>query len=87
MSGDIIMFEKQRAWLADKSQKIVAVFAIGAASAGNAMAALPTSATTAFTDLQTDALALVDLAWTAAIPITIAFVILGMFKRAAYSAT
>jgi len=81
------MSEKLKAWLANKSQKIVAVVAIGAASAGNAMAALPTSATTAFTDLQTDALALVDLAWTAAIPITIAFVILGMFKRAAYSAT
>ena len=53
----------------------------------SSFAALPASATTAFTDLQTDALALVDLAWTAAIPITIAFVILGMFKRAAYSAT
>ncbi|AEG02557.1 major coat protein [Methylomonas methanica] len=52
-----------------------------------ANAALPAAATTAFTDLQTDALSLVDLAWTAAIPITIAFIILRMFKRAASSAT
>jgi len=52
-----------------------------------AHAALPVAATTAFTDLKTDALALVDLAWTAAIPITIAFIILGMFRRAASSAT
>lgn len=52
-----------------------------------AHAELPAAASTAFTDLQTDALALVDLAWTAAIPITIAFIILRMFKRAASSAT
>jgi len=81
------MLEKQKAWLADKSQKVVAFVGLGVASVGSANAALPAAATTAFTDLQTDALALVDLAWTAAIPITIAFVILGMFKRAAYSAT
>ena len=57
------------------------------ASVSMAHAALPVAATTAFTDLKTDALALVDLAWTAAIPITIAFIILGMFRRAASSAT
>ena len=57
------------------------------ASISAASAALPVAATTAFTDLKTDALALVDLAWTAAIPITIAFIILGMFRRAASSAT
>jgi len=68
-------------------KKAAAGGALLVASVGAANAALPTSATTAFTDLQTDALALVDLAWTAAVPITIAFIILGMFKRAASSAS
>ena len=53
---------------------------------GVSQAALPTAATTAFTTLSTDALALVDLAWTAAIPIAIAFIILKLFKKAAGSA-
>ncbi|WAR44572.1 major coat protein [Methylomonas rapida] len=52
-----------------------------------ASAALPAAAETAFTNLSADALDLVDLAWTAAIPITVAFIILRMFKRAASSAT
>jgi hypothetical protein len=51
-----------------------------------ANAALPAAAATAFTGLQTDALDLVDLAWTAIIPITVAFIILRLFKRAASSA-
>jgi len=50
-------------------------------------AALPAAVATAFTDLLTDVLAMVDLAWTVVVPVTIAFIILGMFKRAAYSAT
>ena len=70
--------------LKNKAAQVMGVFVAGIASA---QAALPTSATTAFTDLQTDALALVDLAWTAAVPITIAFIVLGMFKRAASSAS
>ncbi len=57
---------------------------VGSVTVANA--ALPAEATTAFTDLQTDALALVDLAWTAVVPITIAFIILRMFRRAASSA-
>lgn len=64
---------------------LVVAGSVAGISAANA--ALPAAATTAFSDLQTDALALVDLAWTAAIPITIAFIILRMFKRAASSAT
>lgn len=67
--------------------KVVQGLGVIVAGIGSASAALPTSATTAFTDLQTDALALVDLAWTAAVPITIAFIVLGMFKRAAGSAS
>lgn len=66
---------------------IAAGLGVMTASVSSAFAALPVSATTAFTDLQTDALALVDLAWTAAVPITIAFIVLGMFKRAASSAS
>lgn len=67
--------------------KITAGLGVVLGATGAANAALPVSATTAFTDLQTDALALVDLAWTAAVPITIAFIVLGMFKRAASSAS
>ena len=67
--------------------KLLQLMALFALSITAAHAVLPVAATTAFTDLQTDALALVDLAWTAAIPITIAFVILGMFRRAASAAT
>lgn len=51
-----------------------------------AFAALPGAATGAFTTLQTDALALVDLAWPAAIAITVAFIILRLFKKAAGAA-
>jgi hypothetical protein len=51
-----------------------------------AFAVLPPSATTAFNDLQTDALALIDLAWTVLVPVTVAFIILRMFRRAASSA-
>lgn len=52
-----------------------------------ASAALPPSVSTAFSDLLADVQAMVDLAWTVVVPVTIAFIILGMFKRAAYSAT
>jgi len=62
------------------------VLAGSLASVSAANAALPAAASAAFTSLQTDALALVDLAWTAAIPITIAFIILGLFRRAASAA-
>lgn len=50
---------------------------------GAASAALPTGATTAFSDVQTDALALVDLAWPAVIAVTTGFIILKLFKKAA----
>ncbi|MCQ8130514.1 major coat protein [Methylomonas rivi] len=63
------------------------VLAGSVAGISSAFADLPAAASTAFTTLSTDVLALVDLAWTAAIPITVAFIILRMFKRAASSAT
>jgi len=52
-----------------------------------AFAALPAGAATAFTSLETDVLDLVDLAWPVVISITVAFILLRMFKRAANSAT
>lgn len=63
------------------------VLAGSLAGVSMANAALPLAATGAFTTLSEDVLDLVDLAWTAAVPITVAFIILRMFKRAASSAT
>lgn len=53
---------------------------------GVASAALPTSVGTAFTGLQTDALALLDMVWDPLIAITIAFIILRLFPKAANKA-
>jgi len=50
---------------------------------GSAMAVLPAGASSAFTEIQTDALALVDLAWPAVIAVTIAFILLKLFKKSA----
>ncbi len=50
---------------------------------GSVFAALPTGATTAFTEVQTDALDLIDLAWPAVIAVTTGFIILKLFKKAA----
>jgi Phage major coat protein, Gp8 len=50
---------------------------------GSASAALNAGVAAGFTQLQTDALALVDLVWPVAIAVTVAFIILGLFKRAA----
>lgn len=55
-------------------------------TAGSASAALPTGVSTAFTALQTDGLALLDLAWPVATAITVGFIILGLFKKAANKA-
>lgn len=51
--------------------------------ATSAHAALPDGAATAFTAVQTDGLALLDLAWPVAVAITGGFIILGLFKKAA----
>lgn len=53
---------------------------------GVTFAALPTAATTAFTDVQTDGLALIDLAWPLAIALTSAVIILSLFKKYAKKA-
>lgn len=66
---------------------VTAAGAIALSSVTSAYAALPTAVGTAFTDLLTDINSLIDLAWTVVVPVTIAFIIIGMFKRSAYSAT
>jgi hypothetical protein len=48
-----------------------------------AFAALPTGATTAFSEVQTDGLALLDLAWPVVIAITTGFILIKLFKKAA----
>lgn len=67
----------------------LALTAAGALGAGSmavmapAEAALNAGVATGFTALQTDALALIDLVWPVAIAVTVAFIILGLFKKAA----
>ncbi|MDP3876520.1 MAG: hypothetical protein Q8Q50_06020 [Methylobacter sp.] len=51
-----------------------------------AQAALNAGVATGFTALQADALELVDLVWPVTIAVTVAFIILGLFKRAASKA-
>lgn len=68
---------------------VVAVPAMVMGSIGAANATLPaalTGANGAFSTLSTDVLALIDLAWTAVIPVTVGFIVLRLFKKAASSA-
>ena len=61
----------------------------GAVLAGmgtQAFAALPPAASTAFSDVQTDGLALIDLAWPLAIALTTATIVLSLFKKYAKKA-
>lgn len=71
-----------------KKLKIYALSMIGllVAAIGTAEAALNAGVATGFTSLQADALALVDLVWPVTIAVTVAFIILGLFKRAASKA-
>lgn len=55
-------------------------------SIAEAQAALNAGVSTAFTTLQTDGLALVDLAWPVVTALTVAFIIIGLFKKAANKA-
>lgn len=47
-----------------------------------ANAALPTGASTAFTDIQTDGLAMIDLAWPVIFALVGAFVLIKIAKKA-----
>jgi hypothetical protein len=69
-----------------RSTQLRLVALSGAAVSGVASAALPAGATTAFTALQTDGLALIDAAWPVATAVTVGFIILGLFKKAANKA-
>lgn len=51
-----------------------------------AQAALNAGIATGLTGLQDDALDLVDLVWPVVIAVTVAFIILGLFKKAANKA-
>lgn len=62
------------------------VAVVGSAASVAAHAELPAAATTAFTTIQTDGLALVDLAWPVMIAVTGGFILLGLFKKAAKKA-
>ena len=63
------------------------ILGLGLALASPFAFALPAAVTAGFTLLLDEANALIDLAWTLVVPITIAFIILRMFKKAAASAT
>lgn len=66
--------------------KIAGVVTAIAAIPMQASAALPTGATTAFTEIQTDGLALIDLAWPLAIALTTGVIVMGLFKKFAKKA-
>jgi hypothetical protein len=80
------MLEKSKSFVTSKVTALSVGMGMMFASVAS-HAALPAAVGTAFTDLLTDINSLIDLAWTVVVPVTIAFIIIGMFKRAAYSAT
>jgi hypothetical protein len=60
--------------------------ALALASIGSAEAALNAGVSTAFTNLQSDALALIDLIWPVVTAVTVGFIIIGLFKKGANKA-
>ena len=66
--------------------KVAGVVTAIAAIPMQASAALPVAATTAFTDIQTDGLALIDLARPLAIALTTSVIVMGLFKKFAKKA-
>lgn len=73
-----------------KVQKIIpflaAVLALLVFSIAPAQAALNAAIAPAFASLQTDVLALVDMVWPVLIAVTVAFIILRLFPKAANKA-
>lgn len=59
--------------------KIVAGFALVIGAAANA--ALPDGVQTGFTQLQTDGMAMADLAWPVVIALTVAVILFKLYKR------
>jgi hypothetical protein len=64
----------------------LATGAVSVLAVAPAHATLNTAVGTSFTTLQTDGLALVDLAWPVVTALTVAFIIIGLFKKAAAKA-
>jgi hypothetical protein len=64
-----------------KNALILGAGSTAALLAQSASAELPAGVSTAMTSIQTDALAMVDLAWPVVTAITIAFVLFKIFKR------
>jgi hypothetical protein len=67
-------------------KKIGVFFTLFLASIGSAHAVLNAGVATGFTALQDDALELIDLVWPVTIAVTVAFIILMLFKKAASKA-
>ena len=65
---------------------LASVVALLAFSIAPAEAALNAAVGPAFTQLQTDVLALVDMVWPVLIAVTVAFIILRLFPKAANKA-
>lgn len=62
--------------------KAIAVVTASLTFVGSASAELPIGVSTAFTGVQTDGLALIDLAWPVLTAITVGFIIIKLFKKA-----
>lgn len=62
---------------------VAVALVVGSMIAVQAHAALPTEATTAFTSLKADAESLITAAWPVVAAITVGFVLISLFKRAA----
>lgn len=76
--------KQKLAFLRNRSAQYAAAgSALVMAGMQSAHAELPAAATTAFTTINTDGLALIDLAWVPVIGITAGFIIIKLFKRAA----
>lgn len=65
------------------NKKVLGFLSLSVLSIGASNAALPAGATGAFTALQTDGLALIDAAWPVVTALTVGFIIISLFKKAA----
>ena len=65
------------------SAPVAAAVAGSLALVGQAFAALPPSVSSAMTSIQTDGMALIDLAWPVVAALVGGFVLIKLFKRAA----
>lgn len=63
------------------SVALLGMLAFCAAFVQTAVAAVPVAASTAITEIQTDGLAMVDLLWPVIGALTVAFVLIKIFKK------